>query len=130
MKLGNSFDGISFIIPSDGAYPILLDMKDGVTLTDTRRTPVATHAAKMGVLGESFSEGGILGVKIADFASDDCDAAKKLRLGDVIVSVEKKPVKNAIELSRAINEHAPGETISVTVYRSGQLLTFSIILGK
>ena len=48
MKLGNSFDGISFVIPSDGAYQILCNMRDGIALDDSLRANVATRAAKIG----------------------------------------------------------------------------------
>ncbi len=130
MKLGNSFDGISFVIPSDGAYPILCDMRDGITLSDGRRSAVATYAAKMGVIGEGYADGGRLGVRVLDFASGECDAAKKIRIGDVIVSVDGKPIANVSALAEVINSHIPGDTVSVTVYRSEQLLTFSIILGR
>ena len=130
MKLGNSFDGISFVIPSDGAYPILCDMRDGISLSDDQRAAVATYAAKLGVVGENYSDGARLGVRVIDFVSDECDASKKIRVGDVIVALDSTAIANVRDLSEAINDHIPGETVSVTVYRSEQLLTFSIILGR
>ena len=129
MKLGNNFDGISFIIPSDGAYGILCDMRDDLPLSDARRASVATKAAKMGVVAEAYSDGARLGVRVTDFVSDDCDAAKKIRIGDVIVSLDGSPISGIPTLTEAINAHKPGDAVSVTVYRSEQLLTFSIILG-
>ena len=128
MKLGNSFDGISFVIPSDGAYKILCSMRDGIPLDDSIRASVATRAAKIGIKGESFSDQTHLGVKILDFTSEECDAAKKLKRGDVIVSVDSKPIDGISSLSETINSYSPGDSISLTVRRSDQLLTFSIIL--
>ena len=130
MKLGDSFDGISFIIPSDGAYPLLCNMRDGVALDYKLCAAVATYAAKMGVVGESYSDGARLGVRVLDFVSEECDASKKIRVGDVIVSLDGKPIANARDLADAINSHIPGDTVALTVYRSEQLLTFSIILGR
>ncbi len=130
MKLGNSFDGISFVIPSDGAYPILCDMRDGITLSDEKRAAVANHAAKMGILAEGYSDGARLGVRVMEFVSEEYDAAKKIRIGDVIVSIDGKPIPNLSALVEAVNSHVPGDTVSVTVYRSEQLLTFSIILER
>ena len=129
MKLGNNFDGISFVIPSDGAYGILCDMRDGIPLSDVRRASVVTKAAKMGVVAEAYSDGARLGVRVLGFASEDCDAAKKIRIGDVIVSLDGSPISSISSLTEAINAHIPGESVSVTVYRSEQLLTFGIILG-
>lgn len=130
MKLGNSFDGISFAIPSDGAKNILLDMKNGVELDDTRRAEVATYAAKLGVVGESYLEGGQLGVKVLDFSQSGCDAAKKLKVGDVIVSLNTEPVSDVSSLSAALANHDPLEEVFVTVWRQSQFLTFSIILTR
>lgn len=130
MKLGNSFDGISFAIPSDGAYKILLDMKNGIELDDSRRAEVATYAAKLGIKGESFLRDGQLGVKILDFSSSECDAAKKLKIDDVIVSLNGESVSNISSFAEAVSHYTPGDEVSVTVLRSSQLLTFSIILTR
>ena len=105
-------------------------MRDGITLSDQKRAGVANYAAKMGVVGEKYSDGARLGVRVIDFVSEDCDAAKKIRIGDVIVSVDGAPISSVSALSEAINKHIPGDSVSVTVYRSEQLLTFSIILGR
>lgn len=128
MKLGNSFDGISFVIPSDGAYQILCNMRDGIALDNSLRANVATRAAKIGIKGESFSDRTHLGVKILDFSFEECDAARKLKRGDIIVSVDTRPVSGISSLNEIINSYSPGDTVSVTVLRSDQLLTFSIIL--
>jgi len=130
MKLGDSFDGISFAIPSDGAYKILLDMKNGVPLDDASRAAVATYAAKMGIRGESYLSDGQLGVKILGFSSDECDAARKLKIGDVIVSIGTDAVSGVSSLAEAVSNYSPGDEVSVSVMRSNQLLTFSIILTR
>ncbi len=134
MRLGNDFDGISFIIPSDGAYPILKDMMEGIEITDATRAGVATRAPKLGILGQSNtqknSDGKIItGVRIEEFSDTESDVAKKLRTGDIIVSIDSESVKNSTELSTKINKYLPGDSISVTVWRNEQLLTFVIILG-
>ena len=130
MKLGNDFEGISFMIPSDGAYPILCDMRDGVELTDSKKSAVASYAAKLGIRAESHFDGTYSGVKIVEFYSDNCDAAKKLKVGDVILSINQTPIKDAASLRDTVNQYSPSQSVSVTVYRSGQLLTFSIILTQ
>ena len=130
MKLGGSFDGISFAIPSDGAYNILCDMKKGIDLTDSIRAPIATYAAKIGIKGEKYSDGTRMGVRIAEFLSNESDAKKKLKVGDIILSIEENAILDTKELSEIINEYIPGDKVSISVWRSNQLLTFSIILGS
>ena len=68
-------------------------------------------------------------MKITEFTSDEYDAAKKLKKGDVIVSIGKDTVTSAKELSEAIKKYDPGDSVEITVYRADQLLTFVIILG-
>ena len=130
MKLGNDFEGISFMIPSDGAYPILCDMRDGIELSDSKRSAVASYAAKLGIKAQSNLDGAQAGVKIIEFYSADCDAAKKLKVGDVIISINDTPIKDTISLRDTVSKYSPSQSVSVTVYRSGQLLTFSIILTE
>ena len=103
-------------------------MRDGIALDDSLRANVATRAAKIGIKGESFSDRTHLGVKILDFSFEECDAARKLKRGDIIVSVDTRPVSGISSLNEIINSYSPGDTVSVTVLRSDQLLTFSIIL--
>lgn len=129
MRLGNDFEGISFVLPSDGAVPILYDMMDGIEITDERRSLIASYAAKIGISCESYISGNRIGVKITEFSSPDYDAAKKLKTGDVIVSVGSDTVTSAKELSETIKKYDPGDSVEITVYRADQLLTFVIILG-
>lgn len=129
MRLGNDFEGISFLLPSDGAAPILYDMMEGIDITDERRSLIASYAAKIGITCESYINGNRIGVKITDFSSSEYDAAKKLKTGDIIVSVGTEAVTSAKELGETIKKYDPGDSVEVTVYRADQLLTFIIILG-
>jgi serine protease Do len=129
MRLGNEFEGISFVIPSDGAAPILYDMMDGTEITNERRSPIASYAAKIGITCESYINGNRIGVRITEFSSDDYDAAKKLKEGDIIVSIGSDTVASAQELSDTVKKYDPGDSVEITVYRADQLLTFIIILG-
>lgn len=49
--------------------------------------------------------------------------------GDVIVAIDGKKVNQPDDVSRAINDRKPGETISVEVMRSGKRETLKITLG-
>ncbi len=132
MKLGSGFDGIGFAIPIDRAAPILDDMIAGVTPSSDKISAVARHAARLGIAGQNFSgkvDGKtLLGVTIAKFDPTDCDAAQKLRTGDVIVSVNGAPVANTASLSKELSNYNPADSVTVTVFRKGQLLSFSVRL--
>ena len=134
MKLGAGFDGIGFAIPIDTAAPILEDMIKGVESSTDKLSSVARYAARLGIAGQNFSGdvGGktLLGVTIVEFKPTDCDAAQKLRIGDVIVSVNGNAISDTSSLAKALCNYDPGDTVTVTVYRSGQLLSFSVKLIK
>lgn len=132
MKLGSGFDGIGFAIPIDTAAPILDDMKKGISPTPDKLSAIARYAARIGIKGQNFSgefdEKTLLGVAIVDFEPKNSDAATKLRIGDVIVSVNGAPISNTSSLSKSLSSYDPDESVTVTVYRKGQLLSFSVRL--
>ena len=130
MKLGNEYVGLSFAIPSDGASAILGAMMRGESPTDEMLSLVSTGAPKLGVVGSKSESMGIAGVRIVGFSSSRCDAAIKLREGDLIIGIGGQPIASVEELEALVQERAPGESILVTVLRSEQRLTFEVILEK
>ena len=130
MKLGNDYVGLSFAIPSDGASAILGAMMRGESPSDEVLSLVSTGAPRLGVVGSKSESMGIAGVRIVGFSSSRCDAAIKLREGDLIIGIEGHPVASVEELNALVQERAPGDSIRVTVLRSEQRLTFEVILEK
>ena len=130
MKLGNDTVGIGFAIPSDGASEILAAMMRGESLTEELISLVSTGAPKLGIVGEESTELGIAGVRIVRFSNSHCDAALKLREGDLILQIDGQPIASIGALEATVQEKAPGERVLVTVLRSEQRLTFEVILEK
>lgn len=128
-RLGDGTNGVCFAIPINGAASILESLKsDGNA--DGAQNAVATPAPKLGVIGTAVNEGGVKGVKIGEFSSDTCDAALKLRIGDIIVSVGERETPTYLDVSGAISNKVVGERVLVTVYRAGQYLSFDVELTK
>ncbi len=130
MKLGSDYVGLGFAIPSDGASAILGAMMRGETLKDELLSLVSVSAPRLGILGEASVLQGIAGVKIVRFSTESCDAALKLREGDLIVQIEGEPIATTEKMTSLIQTKNPGESVLVTVLRSGQRLTFEVILEK
>ena len=129
MKLGNSYTGIGFAIPSDGAIPILLSMMEGKPIGDALLAPVVTSAPKLGILGEAANVGGVYGVRIVGFP-EKSPAAEVLRKGDLLVRIDETAVCSAADIDAALREKFPADTVWVTVLRGAQSLTFGVTLGK
>jgi len=130
MKLGAEYVGLGFAIPSDGASPILDAMMRGERLSDEVLSLVSTSAPKLGIVGTESESLGIAGVRIVRFSSNRCDAALKLREGDLIIAIEGRAIASIEEMTKAVQEKNPGESLRVTVLRSEQRLTFDVLLEK
>ena len=130
MKLGDGYLGIGFAIPSDGAARILEAMMSGRTLNSAILSGAVISAPKLGVVGESVVENQIYGYKIKSFSDSGSGAAGALKIGDLIVDIDGLAVYGEGQIAEAVNKKSPGDTVSVTVLRSGQRLTFDIILGS
>lgn len=84
-------------------------------------------------------DGVILGIAFSDDdgdlavsdLSDDGDAKTAgFQVGDVLVSLQDRPVKNLETLVESLNGHHTGETVTVTVKREGETLTLNVVLGE
>lgn len=128
MKLGNGFDGIAFAIPSSPAAKILDAMKNGLGIPADEQSKIAVSAPKLCIICKDYAENNIYGVIINDFSEEESDARKKLRKGDVIVSINDIPVTSGTSLSEQIRKYNPSDTVKITLWRNGQLLSFDVIL--
>ncbi len=130
MKLGADFEGLGFAIPSDGASEILGKMMRGETLNEETLSTVSMSAPRLGVLGETGQSDGIAGVKILRFSAETCDAAIKLKEGDLIIGLDGEAVASMEKMISLVQAKNPGDEMLVTVLRAGQRLTFAVILEK
>jgi serine protease Do len=109
------FQGLSFAIPIN----VALKVKDQIVATGK-----ATHA-RLGVtvqdlnqaLAESFGLKRPDGALVANVAPNSAAAAAGLQSGDVITAVNGEPVLRSGELSSLIGLAAPGEKVSLKVWR-------------
>jgi len=109
------FQGLSFAIPIN----VALKVKDQIVATGK-----ATHA-RLGVtiqdlnapLAESFGLKRPDGALVASVAPGSAAAAAGLQSGDVITAVNGEPVVRSGELSSLIGLAAPGEKVSLKVWR-------------
>ncbi len=109
------FQGLSFSIPIN----VAMKVKDQIVATGK-----ATHA-RLGVsiqdlnqaLAESFGLKRPDGALVANVADGSAAAAAGLKSGDVITEVNGQPVVRSGELSALIGMAAPGEKVTLKVWR-------------
>lgn len=120
--------GIGFAIPIDMAKEILPALKEegrvtrgwlGVSVQDV--TPEIAET-----LGLKSAEG----VLVAQAFEGDPAAEAGIRSGDVIVSINGKPIKNSHELLREVAAIPVGTKASVGVIRGGKKMNFSVVVKE
>ena len=120
--------GIAFAIPAETVKSVVAQLKDKGTVSrgwiGVQIQPVTKEIAES--LGLSRTEGAL----VAEPQKDSPAVKAGIEAGDVIVSVDGAPVKDARELSRRIGGMAPGSTIKLGLQRKGSERTVNLTLGE
>jgi serine protease Do len=126
--LGQSFQGVSFSLPSNKAKKVYEELKAngtvargwlGVEMADV--TPEIADS-----LGLPEPEG----VLVRAVRRGTPAAEGGLRPADVIISWGGTPVPNRLALGRLVADTPVGSDIKIDVYRRGQLTTLTITVGQ
>lgn len=83
----------------------------------------------MGVNTRSVTDGSIDGAQVQNVAAGGPAERAGIREGDVITTVDGKPVRGADEFVVAVLAHAPGDKIQVGVSRTGRAMTVEVTLA-
>jgi serine protease Do len=121
--------GIAFAIPAETVKSVVAQLKDKGVVTrgwiGVQIQPVTPEIADG--LGLKKKTDGAL---VAELQKDSPAVKAGLQAGDVIASVDGRPVKDARALSRMIGGMAPGNTIKLGIIRKGAESTVSLTLGE
>lgn len=121
-----SYSGYSFAIPSSIAHKVVDDLKQfgGVqrALLGVEMKPVDDDLAKEKKLGK------IEGVYVARITDDGAARQAGIKAGDVITAINGNQVNAPQQLQEQIGKYRPGDKVSVTVKRDGDLKQFNVVL--
>ncbi len=125
---GVQAQGIGFAISMATAKPIADELVANgkvvhpyIGIGYVQMTPAI--AAQLGVSAQE----GVL-VRLVEPGSPAAQAG--IQTQDVITAFEGQPLKEESSLSRAINDHKPGDTVTLTVLRDGQTMDVKVTLGE
>lgn len=143
MRLPNSqYYGIAFAIPSNGAKAILDEIKETGSAAGNS-SQVASKRALLGIygggirVGETYTkEDGstgtaeVDGVIVVELTIPESDAAKILRVGDIITELDGNKVDDIYDVMAIVNNKNAGDTVVITYYRLGTYNTVNIKLAS
>lgn len=70
----------------------------------------------------------VAGVMVYAVSAGSCSAAAGIRQGDIILKADGETITSSEELLAVRRNHAPGETMTLEIYRDGETITADIIL--
>jgi Do/DeqQ family serine protease len=121
-----SYSGYGFAVPSNIVSKIVGDLIEfgvvqrgwlGVSITS-----VNSHLADEKDL--TVKEGAL----ISAFAAESSAKQAGLKEGDVVVKIDKAPIRSNTALIEYIGTHRPGDQVNITVNRHGKEMTFPVVL--
>jgi serine protease Do len=120
--------GIAFAIPADTVQTVISQLRDKGTVTrGWLGVQIQTVTADIAdVLGLKEAQG----VLIAGAQANSPAERVGLASGDIIVSVNAVPVKDARDLNKRITSTVPGTTVEIGVVRAGAQRTVTAALGE
>jgi serine protease Do len=120
--------GIAFAIPSETVTSVVAQLKDHGSVTrgwgGVQIQPVTQDIADS--LGLKKAEGAL----VAEPQANSPAVKAGIAAGDVITSVDGKPVKDARDLARRIGALAPKTSVKLTVLRDGSEKSLTLTLGE
>ena len=131
---GESQEGIGFAIPINTAQEIAESLINNGYYTGEMRTESENDAVMNITVSEVGSQVAQLsGVEAGLYVQEVQEGGASdglLEVNDRIISVDEKVIKTTKELSNVLAKCEPGETVSVSVERSGRMITVDITLAQ
>ena len=120
--------GIAFAIPADTVKSVVAQLKDKGSVTrgwiGVQIQPVTPDIA------DSLGLKKTAGALVAEPQKNGPAANAGIEAGDVIATVDEKPVHDARDLARKIGALPPGTHVKLGIIRSGETKTVSLTLGE
>jgi S1-C subfamily serine protease len=124
-------NGIGFAIPINQVKLILPQIiQDGV-VTHTGRAALDIMSQTVDDYVQSVNDLSVdHGVFVTDVTDNGPAAKAGVEVGDVIVAINGKEIDDEVSLADMLSTKAPGDNVSVTIYRGDQPMTLKVTLGE
>ncbi len=120
-------EGLGFAIPINDAVEIARELIDN---------GYVTGKAYFGIVVTTMSETDAqrynyqAGVYVSSVTAGSCAEKAGMQQGDVILALDGKTVKDTTELASVKKDYKAGDSCEVTVWRSGETLTLTVVFDE
>jgi Do/DeqQ family serine protease len=120
------YEGYSFAIPANIVQKVVADL---MNYGEIQRAYIGVQIRDINAeFADELGLDKIQGIYVASVVDDGGADDAGIREGDVIVSIDEKPINSVSELMGSIAQHNPGEVVMVTVNRDNALRSYDVML--
>ena len=119
-----SVEGLGFAIPMDDVADMVSDLVSNGYVTGQPLMGISVGDVDQSAQSYGVPAGAIVRVVTPGL----CGEKAGLQTGDIITKIGDTEVTSSSELIAAKNTYSPGDTVTLTVYRSGETLTLDLTL--
>ena len=119
---------VALALPLERVMAVMEYFRDGLSPSREVLKAIAYTAPSLGIVGQNGTLDELCGVLITDFSDASCDAAVKLRRGDLIFKIGDSVTADTASVKEAICAFSAGDKVEVFVVRNGQRLSFFVEL--
>ena len=121
-----SVEGLGFAIPMDDVASMVSDLVKNGYVTGKPIMGISVADVDESVTSYGVPQGAIIRVVTPDL----CGAKAGLQAGDIVTKIDDTDVTSASDLTSAISNYQPGDTVTLTIFRSGQTQTVQVTLEE
>ena len=121
-----SVEGLGFAIPMDDVADMVSDLVSNGYVTGQPLMGISVGDVDQSAQSYGVPAGAIVRVVTPGL----CGEKAGLQTGDIITKIGDTEVASSSELIAAKNTYSPGDTVTLTVYRSGETLTLDLTLEE
>lgn len=123
----SSLEGLGFAIPIDEAKPIISDLIDSGYVTGR---PVIGIAGRAVTEKDAKAYNLKVGVYVSSMTANSPAYMAGIKIGDIVVECNGTKVETVDDIKQIKNKHAPGDELTLKVYRQGSYKNIVVVLGE
>ena len=114
--------GLGFAIPITTALPLVEQLRNGETPTHARLGVTVSDT--------SSSNGLVTGAQIGEVEEGSAGDEAGLEAGDIVTRIDDRPITSSEALVATVRGYRPGDTVTITVRRGGDIEQLEATLGS